>query len=267
MIGIEHLNFAYKKEAPVFVDFNWAITSGERWSIIGPSGCGKTTLLYLLAGLYLPTSGCINLNGYRRTGNRSSTGLILQDYGLLPWATARENVSLGLRVQGVDKKKIAQVTQKWLLELGIDDVAGHYPAELSGGQRQRVAIARTLCLEPKLLMMDEPFASLDALTREDMQELILHLWKRLSSTMILVTHNIEEAVFWGQKIMVLGQPPNSAPIIIENPGSGSPNYRSAPESIFRGKQLRELVEQRGWNGKNGHNTHQETVIEQKVGRI
>jgi NitT/TauT family transport system ATP-binding protein len=267
MIGIEHLNFAYKKESPIFVDFNWAITSGERWAIIGPSGCGKTTLLYLLAGLYLPTSGSISLNGYRRVGNRSSTGLILQDYGLLPWATARENVSLGLRIQGVEKKKITAITRKWLGELGIENVADHYPAELSGGQRQRVAIARTLCLEPKLLMMDEPFASLDALTREDMQDLILQLWKSFSSTMILVTHNIEEAVFWGQKILILGHSPNSVPVIIENPGSGSINYRNTPESVFRGKELRELVERQGWNGKNGHNFQRETVIEQKTGRI
>jgi ABC-type nitrate/sulfonate/bicarbonate transport system ATPase subunit len=252
MIGIEHLSFAYKKDAPIFNDFNWALTSGERWSIIGPSGCGKSTLLYLLSGLYLPVSGNINLNGYRRNHDCVSTGLILQDYGLLPWATARENVSLGLRIQGAAKKKVAEITQKWLCELGIEGVAEHYPAELSGGQRQRVAIARTLCLEPKLLLMDEPFASLDALTREDMQNLILDLWKKLSSTMILVTHNIEEAVFWGQRIMILSNPPNTHPFILENPESGSFYYRNTPECASKCKQLRELVEQKDWNGKNGH---------------
>jgi ABC-type nitrate/sulfonate/bicarbonate transport system ATPase subunit len=257
MVGIERLNFAYKKESPIFIDFNWEITSGDRWSIIGPSGCGKTTLLYLLAGLLLPGVGKINLNGYQQSKNTTLTGLILQDYGLLPWGTARENVSLGLRIRGLDKKKIAEITHRWLSELGIENVADHYPAELSGGQRQRVAIARTLCLEPKLLMMDEPFASLDALTREDMQNLIMNLWTRLSSTMILVTHNIEEAVFWGQKIMVLSHPPNTKPIIIENPGSGTIGYRNTPDSVLRCKQLRELVEQNGWNGKNMHTNLQE----------
>jgi NitT/TauT family transport system ATP-binding protein len=258
MVGIENLNFAYKKETPVFIDFNWVITSGERWSIIGPSGCGKSTLLYLLSGLYLPNKGNINLNGYQRTGNHVSTGLILQDYGLLPWATARENVSLGLRIQRIDKKNTSEITQKWLCELGIEGVANHYPAELSGGQRQRVAIARTLCLEPKLLMMDEPFASLDALTREDMQNLILDLWKRVSSTMILVTHNIEEAVFWGQKILILNYPPNTNPDIIENPDSGSSDFRNTETFSLRCKRLRESVEQKGWKVKNGNSHHQVT---------
>ncbi len=252
MIGVERLNFAYKKGSPIFTNFDWAITPGDRWSIIGPSGCGKSTLLYLLAGLYFPLSGKINLNGYQKPGCRVSSGLILQDYGLLPWATALDNVSLGLRIQGLDKRKVLEITQKWLSELGIDGVASHYPAELSGGQRQRVAIARTLCLEPRLLLMDEPFASLDALTREDMQNLILDLWKRLSSTMVLVTHNIEEAVFWGQKIMILNHPPNTAPIIMENPESGSLSYRHAADFVSRCKQLRELVEQKGWNGKSSY---------------
>ncbi len=181
--------------------------------------------------------------------------MILQDYGLLPWATARENVSLGLRIRGMDKKTISDITYKWLTELGIDDVAGHYPSELSGGQRQRVAIARTLCLEPKLLLMDEPFASLAALTREDMQNLIMDLWKRLSSTMILVTHNIEEAVFWGSKIMILGNPPNVKPVVMENPESGLTDYRNTTGFTSRCKQLRELVEQKAWNGRNNQTNH------------
>ena len=249
MIGVKHLKFAYKKGTPIFLDFNWAISPGERWSIIGPSGCGKSTLLYILSGLYAPLAGEINLNGYQKTGKAVSSGLILQDYGLLPWATALENVSLGLKIRGFKKERISQIAWKWLCELGIDSVAGHYPAELSGGQRQRVAIARTLCLEPRLLLMDEPFASLDALTREDMQNLILDLWKRLSSTMVLVTHNIEEAVFWGQKILILGHSPNTNPVIIENSASGSTEYRHTADFAARCKQLRELVEQQGRNGK------------------
>jgi len=242
MVEIERLCFSYHQESPIFLDFNWSIAQGERWSVIGPSGCGKTTLLYLLAGLRLPTSGKININSSQLTEPRVSTGLILQDYGLLPWATAFDNISLGLKIRRLDSGKVAQVTREWLSRLDIAAVSNHYPVELSGGQRQRVAIARTLALEPDLLLMDEPFASLDALTREELQNLIISLWESLSSTIILVTHNIEEAVFLGKRIMVLKHPPNTEPIIIENPGSGYSEYRKMPDFTERCKAVRELVE-------------------------
>jgi ABC-type nitrate/sulfonate/bicarbonate transport system ATPase subunit len=248
MVKIEGLGFAYKKEFPIFRHFNWEIAHGERWSVIGPSGCGKTTLLYLLAGLQLPTEGKISIGNNQGDGHKTLTGLILQDYGLLPWATASENVSLGLRIQGKNKKEVSEITRKWLSELGIESVSGHYPAELSGGQRQRVAIARTLCLEPELLMMDEPFASLDALTREDLLDLALRLWKKLSSTMIMVTHNIDEAVYWGSRILLLGRAPNSSPVVVENPGSGFADYRNTPEFNAMCRELRRLVEENAHNG-------------------
>ncbi len=250
MVKIEGLSFAYHKDCLIFLDFNWDIAQGERWSIIGPSGCGKTTLLYLLAGLRFPTGGKITINNLRSDGYKPLTGLILQDYGLLPWATAFENVSLGLKIQGVEKKEATQITQKWLAELGIESVSSHYPAELSGGQQQRVAIARTLALNPALLLMDEPFASLDPLTREDLLDLALRLWKKHTSTMVLVTHNIEEAVYWGSKILVLKQAPNTDPVVIENTGSGLLNYRNNPDFVTRCRQLRELVEQNTRNGKS-----------------
>lgn len=249
MVKIERLCFSYHRESPIFLDFNWSIAQGERWSVIGPSGCGKTTLLYLLAGLCLPTSGKINIDGRPLLKPRISTGLILQDYGLLPWATTFDNISLGLRIRRLDRRKVTQTTREWLSKLGIDAVANHYPGELSGGQRQRVAIARTLALEPDLLLMDEPFASLDALTREDLQNLTMTLWERVTSTIILVTHNIEEAVLLGKRIMVLTHPPNTEPIIIENPGSGYSEYRKMPDFTERCQQLRELVEQDARNNR------------------
>jgi NitT/TauT family transport system ATP-binding protein len=242
MVKVENLNFAYKKGFPIFNDFSWKIEPGERWSVIGPSGCGKTTLLYLLAGLRVPNSGLISItNG--QSSHKILTGLILQDYGLLPWATAFQNVALGLKIQKMDKKLISEITQKWLVELGIDAVASHYPSELSGGQRQRVAIARTLVLQPSLLLMDEPFASLDTLTREDLLDLTLGLWRKQPSTMVLVTHNIEEAVYWGSHILVLRRAPNNQYQVIENSGSGSPAYRENPDYRSRCQQLRELIEQ------------------------
>jgi len=242
MVEVEGLCFSYQTESPIFVDFNWSIAQGERWSVIGPSGCGKTTLLYLLAALLLPASGKINIDGSPLTKPRLATGLVLQEYGLLPWASAFNNVSLGLKVRQLDKKRIVRITQKWLSQLGIKAVSNHYPSELSGGQRQRVAIARTLALKPDLLLMDEPFASLDALTREDLQNLIIKLWETMSLTMVLVTHNIEEAVFLGKRILVLQHPPNTKAIVVENTGSGYSEYRRTSDFTQRCREVRELVE-------------------------
>ena len=246
MIEIERLCFSYQKGPPIFTDFNWSIAQGEMWSVIGPSGCGKTTLLYLLAGLYLPISGKISIDDRPLVKPRLSTGLILQDYGLLPWRTAIDNVALGLRIRGLNGNRVIEIARRWLSKLDICAMSGHYPAELSGGQRQRVAIARTLALEPDLLLMDEPFASLDALTREDLQNLIIELQTSVSPTMImiLVTHNIEEAVFLGKKIMVLEHPPNTKPVIVENPESGYSEYRRMPSFTQKCKEVRELVIQR-----------------------
>lgn len=250
MVKVENLSFSYKHEFPIFSNFSLNIGVGERWSIIGPSGCGKTTLLYLLAGLRTPLSGKISVtNG--SSGHKVLTGVILQDYGLFPWATAFENVALGLKIQRFDKKTVASVTQNWLNKLGIDHVAAHYPAELSGGQRQRVAIARTLALEPALLLMDEPFASLDSITREDLLNLVLKLWQNLTSTIVLVTHNIDEAVYWGNNILVLDDPPNTGGLIIDNPGSGQPEYRNRVEFSAKCRQLREIIEQNSRNRGTG----------------
>ena len=242
MIEVENLCFAYQEGSPIFADFNWTVAQAERWSVIGPSGCGKTTLLYLLGGLCLPTSGKISVKGNPLTKPRLATGLVLQNYGLLPWATAFDNIAVGLRLRQLDKNVVKKATEEWLTKLAIAVLANRYPVELSGGQQQRVAIARTLALEPDLLLMDEPFGSLDALTREEMQNLMLSLWENLPSTMILVTHNIEEAVFLGKRIMIMGHPPNTNPVIIENNNSGYREYRDTANFVEKCKEVRGLVE-------------------------
>jgi ABC-type nitrate/sulfonate/bicarbonate transport system ATPase subunit len=249
MVKIEGLTFKYKKGVPIFAGFNWTIPAGERWAIIGPSGCGKTTLLYLLAGLLHPTAGSITISNGHLVNRKAITGLVLQDYGLFPWATAYQNVSLGLKIQGYDKSLIQSTTNRWLSELGIEAVAGHYPGEMSGGQRQRVAIARTLALDPSLLLLDEPFASLDALTREDLLDLTLSLWNKKPSTMVLVTHNIEEAAFWGNKILVLQHAPNLAPVIVDNPGSGVSEYKNTEDFFSQCKNLRSMIERGSREGQ------------------
>lgn len=237
MISIRALNFSYNA-LPLFVDFSLEIARGETWSILGPSGCGKTTLLYLLAGLRFPASGTIEIDGEQLTRPRPRTGLILQDYGLLPWSTVRENVGLGLQVRkfyGEDGKHAPVNFQPqnnaayWLERLGIDHVADKYPSQISGGQRQRTAIARTLALEPDLLLMDEPLSSLDAITREDLQSLTISLCAEQQLTLVVVTHSIEEAVVLGKKILLLGAAPNHSAQIFENPNAGVEGFRGSNE--------------------------------------
>jgi len=236
MIHTHDLTFGYPHHAPLFQDFNWQVQRGEMWAILGSSGCGKTSLLYLLAGLHTPTSGRIEIDGEPLLRPRPRTGLILQDYGLLPWATVRQNAELGLQVRdfyGPDGKHTPvnfQAENKvpyWLERLGLNAVVDKFPSQLSGGQRQRAAIARTLAVQPDLLLMDEPFSSLDAVTREDLQNLTLSLCKEQNLTLVMVTHAIEEAAALGQKILLLDTAPNQQACVFENPQAGQPEYRNS----------------------------------------
>ena len=247
MLNIHSITFTYPNNSPLFENFSLEVSRGETWAILGPSGCGKTTLLYLLAGLRFPTGGAIEIDGEHLARPRPRSGLILQDYGLLPWSTVRENVELGLRVRKFygDDGKHAPVNFQpensidyWLERLGIREVADQYPSQISGGQRQRTAIARTLALEPDLLLMDEPFSSLDAITREDLQNLTLSLCKENNLTLVVVTHAIEEAVVLGKKILLLDVAPASIPNIFENPTVGIANQRESKEYQELCSQLR-----------------------------
>lgn len=249
MINIESLTFQYKS-TPIFENFNWQVQKGDSWAVLGPSGCGKSTLLALIAGLRFPQSGRININGQTLIRPRPQTGLILQDYGLLPWATVRQNTNLGLELRtfygadGIhaprDLPELAGVST-WMERLGLNAVADKYPSQISGGQRQRTAIARTLALKPDLLLMDEPFSSLDAPTRESLQQLTLELITEQGLTLVLVSHSIEEAVMLGQKILLLNAPPNSNTHIIDNPHAGKPEYRESDEFQMLCRELRQLM--------------------------
>jgi NitT/TauT family transport system ATP-binding protein len=230
MIDIQAITFAYRQQPPLFDRFSLNIARGEVLAVIGPSGCGKTSLLYLLAGLYRPQGGAIQVDGTLLQRPRPETGLILQDHGLLPWATVTQNAALGLRIRRfygpdgkhaprdfkIDPGLARQKVGYWLQRLGLDTMPHHYPGQLSRGQRQRTAIARTMTLDPDILLMDEPFSALDAPTSERLQDLVLTLKRESDLTTVIVTHRIEEAVRMGDRILVLARETNQTPRLMAN---------------------------------------------------
>ncbi len=260
MVSIERLTFHYPGKE-IFKDFSWRIEPGEAWAVLGPSGCGKSTLLALMAGLRRPVSGRILVHGFPLQRPRPHTGLILQDHGLLPWATVRQNIELGLKIRrfyGADgihaplENKPGPSIDYWLDRLGLTAVADNYPVQLSGGQRQRTAIARTLVLNPDLLLMDEPFSSLDAPTRESLQHLTWELISEQGLTLVLVTHSLEEAAFMGRKILLLTAPPVSGMILQNDPKAGTKGFRTAEAYTAMCLTLRKRMEQlAGWNQEDG----------------
>ena len=255
MIAINDLTFAYSGQPPIFQGYSLHVSRGEALAIIGPSGCGKTTLLYLLAGLRHPQSGTISIDDKPISRPRPRSGLVLQDHGLLPWQTVRENARLGLTLWGfygsdgrhapADEKLVPnqadQRVDEWLKRLGIEGLKDQYPLQLSRGQRQRTAIARTLAMKPDLLLMDEPFSALDAPTREDLQKFINTLHAESDLTYIIVTHDIEVAVVMGKKILVLQKGCNQETQIMDNACAGFTAGRVQGEFQQQCETLRKLL--------------------------
>ncbi|MEG6616700.1 ABC transporter ATP-binding protein [Peptococcaceae bacterium 1198_IL3148] len=236
MVEVTGLSVSYwqqKKEIPALKEVSFAIPAASTCALLGPSGCGKSTLLYVLAGLHDDYQGTVAVHG--------DPTLILQDYGLLPWKTVFDNVQLGLEIRGVSGEERADKVEQVLSEMGLWEMRHRYPSQLSGGQRQRVGIARSLALEPNLLLMDEPFSALDAITREKMQRQMLDIWQSRGITIILVTHSIEEAVFLGQKIIVLTGQPGQVLDIVDNPQVGKPGYRKTTQFHQLTSTLREKL--------------------------
>ena len=182
---------------------NLTIGKGEFVCLIGASGCGKSTLLRIIAGFEQPSSGQVSLYENAITGPGSDRGMVFQDYALFPWMTVRENISFGPRQKGVAKKYIDEITDKHLNMVGLEKFADRFPMQLSGGMKQRVAIARVLANECEVLLMDEPFGALDALTRESLQQELLEIWARTKVTVIFVTHSVEEAVLLSDRVVVM----------------------------------------------------------------
>lgn len=206
MLHISHLSADYGGK-PALADINLTLESGELLVVLGPSGCGKTTLLNLIAGFVPYQHGSITLEGQRVTGPGAERGVVFQNEGLLPWRNVQDNVALGLQLAGVDKAQRRQAAAQMLKKVGLEGAEKRFIWQLSGGQRQRVGIARALAANPQLLLLDEPFGALDAFTREQMQTLLLKLWHETGKQVLLITHDIEEAIFMATELVLLSPGP------------------------------------------------------------
>jgi NitT/TauT family transport system ATP-binding protein len=196
-------------------DITFDVRAGEFLVLVGPSGCGKSTLLDLLGGLATPTSGRILVDGRPVTGPGLDRGVVFQQYALLPWRTAQGNIEFGLEAKGVPRRERAARAREYLHLVGLAGFHDRYPHELSGGMKQRVAIARSLAFDPEVLLMDEPFAALDAQTRDSLQDELLRIWQETGKTIVFITHNIAEAVFLADRVMVMSPRPGRLQRVFE----------------------------------------------------
>jgi NitT/TauT family transport system ATP-binding protein len=219
-------------------DIDLTVGEGEFLSIVGPSGCGKTTLLRIIAGLDTPTRGeVVFANGNSKDG-RPNIGLVFQEFALLPWRTVLGNIEFGLEIRGVRKDVRQPEAMRYLKTIELEGFENKYPKELSGGMKQRVAIARSLICKPKILLMDEPFASLDSQTRFNMQKFLLRIWNETGKTILFVTHNVDEAVFLSQRIIILSERPGriAATIHMEMPyprDVNEPDFTRVRKEVFK----------------------------------
>jgi len=251
MIELDEVSVAYRVRGGSLRALEAAsavFPAGSLTALIGPSGCGKTSLVAAMAGLLEPESGRIAVDGVELSGVRPRTAVIFQDGGLLPWKTVRANAELPLLLRGLPARERRQKVDPILEELGLLDFASFHPARLSGGMRQRLGVARALACEPDLLLMDEPFSSLDALTREALQDGLLDVRRRHDVTMILVTHSIEEAAYLADRVYVFaGKAPGRIAGLVEWAGPGGaaargPGFRASDAYFARCAKLRSAFE-------------------------
>jgi NitT/TauT family transport system ATP-binding protein len=211
-LAVRRLSKTYQRQGrPVRAigDISLEVEQGELVCVVGPSGCGKTTLLRCIAGLLPPSSGEVELDGVPISGPPKGLAVVFQEYGrsLFPWLTVRRNVELPLRSAGLPKPRRDELVDRSLASVGLADVHDAHPWQLSGGMQQRVAIARAIAYEPRVLLMDEPFAAVDAQTRAELEDLIRAVWTQLGVTIVFVTHDIDESVYLGQRVIVLSSSP------------------------------------------------------------
>lgn len=243
MIAIKDLSVQYPgKKGPVLAldHLNLNIGNGDIYTVIGPSGCGKSTFLYVLSGILKDYCGNVTINDRPIDPRSQRIGMILQNYGLLPWKNVYQNIILGLKIKN-GNKHIDEYGSYILKQLGIDSLMHRYPKELSGGQQQRIAIARSFIMKPDLLLMDEPFSALDAITREEMQELFLDIWKQHRVTTVFITHSVDEALYLGSKIAMFSPAPGRILEVLDNPCFQMDNLRDRDEYYAMSMQLRKRL--------------------------
>ena len=212
---IKQKDAAKPTEFEAIKQLNLTVKQGEFLVIVGPSGCGKSTFLDMIAGLAHPSSGEIFIDGKLITGPALDRGIVLQGYALFPWRSVRKNVEFGLEIKKIPAKERPEISQKFIDLVGLTGFEDRYPHELSGGMKQRVAIARALAYDPEVLLMDEPFAAVDAQTREVLQEELLRIWGKTQKTIVFVTHSIDEAVFLGDRVAVMATNPGTIKEIVD----------------------------------------------------
>jgi NitT/TauT family transport system ATP-binding protein len=229
----------------VLDDFNLKVQPGEFVSLIGPSGCGKTTALRIVAGLISQSGGKIVVNGKDSTGPSRDKAIVFQHFNLFPWRTALDNVAYGLEIQGVKKSERLKIARDYLDLVGLAKSEKQFPAQLSGGMRQRIGIARALAISPKLLLMDEPFGALDALTREYLQGQLAQICQERQLTTLFVTHSIDEAIYLSDRVVVMGVKPGRIikefAINLAKPRADY-NFRAEPEYSRVREEIWELLE-------------------------
>ena len=225
-------------------ELTFDVAAGEFVCIVGPSGCGKTTLLKCVSGLMAPSQGVVRVRGAVVDGTPDELAVVFQDYSrsLLPWMSVEQNIQLPLRYKGLSRSEIDRLTGEAINAVGLGEFEAHYPWQLSGGMQQRVAIARAIAYEPSILLMDEPFASVDAQTRTDLEDLLLDIWRRFEITVLFVTHDIDESVYLADRVLVLDRRPTSIRTVVEVPlerprdqlkTKADPAYADLRSQVFR----------------------------------
>lgn len=244
MIEIQGLTVTYPTEDGEMIaleNINMQLASGELCAIIGPSGSGKSTFLKVLAGIIKNYTGTILIDDHPLDARIQRIGFIPQEYGLLDWKSVHDNALLSLKIKDKKRKQDRLHIDKVLAQLGLEALKSRYPHQLSGGQRQRVAIARSFILRPDLLLMDEPFSALDAITREEIQDIFLNVWKENKVTTIFITHSIPEAIYLGKKIVIFSNVPGRIVKVMDNPLFGMENLREKEEYYQLNIQLRQIL--------------------------
>jgi len=223
LIHMRDLQLSYGsgvKQRIILEGLDLDVQAGEFVCVLGPSGCGKSSLLKLIAGYETATAGDARVNGEELRGPSTEIGVVFQQATLFPWLTVEKNVSFSLKMKGVPRTLRKQIARERLAQVGLIEVAGLLPHQLSGGMKQRAAIARTLAAEPKLMLMDEPFGALDSITRQSLQEQLSHLWRQTNKTIFFITHDVDEALYLGSRIIVMNGKPGRIMLDVNNPLNG-----------------------------------------------